>query len=197
MSVDLSATYLDWARRNMALNGIDAGAHAPAHRLVQSDVLRWLGSSSETFDLIFCDPPTFSNSKRADDFDVQRDHVRLLEAAMARLAPDGLLLFSNNYRRFRLDQAALDSFASVTDITTATLDADFARNQKIHRCWELVHRQAGTSHVRPPGNVAGPGPRRQYPDHQSQPISVRIRALDKLILIMEIFSCSYVAPSSL
>jgi len=140
VSVDLSATYLDWARRNMALNGIDAGAQAPAHRLVQSDVLRWLESSLEAFDLIFCDPPTFSNSKRADDFDVQRDHVRLLRAAMARLAPDGLLLFSNNFRRFRLDQAALDTFAAVEEVTPSTLDPDFARNQRIHRCWELVHR---------------------------------------------------------
>ncbi len=141
VSVDLSATYLDWARRNMALNGIDAGANTPAHRLVQSDVLRWLESSAETFDLIFCDPPTFSNSKRAADFDVQRDQVRLLRAAMARLAPGGLLLFSNNFRRFRLDQATLDTFATVEEITPLTLDPDFARNSKIHRCWEFRHRR--------------------------------------------------------
>lgn len=139
VSVDLSATYLDWARRNLALNGIDAGAHV----LVQNDVLRWLESSSETFDLIFCDPPTFSNSKRADDFDVQRDQVRLLRAAMARLAPGGLLLFSNNFRRFRLAEAELGAFADIEEITPSTLDADFARNQKIHRCWELRHPHSG------------------------------------------------------
>ncbi len=141
VSVDLSSTYLDWAQRNLALNGVDKSAHAPAHRLVQSDVLRWLESSSETYDLIFCDPPTFSNSKRADDFDVQQDHVRLLEAAMARLAPDGLLLFSNNFRRFRLAEAELGAFADIAEITPSTLDADFARNRKIHRCWEFRHRR--------------------------------------------------------
>ncbi len=135
VSVDLSATYLDWCRRNLALNGVNP---AP-HQLVQSDVLPWLQSTGETFDLIFCDPPTFSNSKRAEDFDVQRDHVRLLEAAMARLAPQGLLLFSNNFRRFQLADSVRGAFA-VEEISAATLDLDFSRNQRIHRCWEIRHR---------------------------------------------------------
>ena len=88
--------------------------------------------------MIFCDPPTFSNSKRANDFDVQRDHVRLLRAALARLAPGGVLYFSNNFRRFKLDEAALGEFARVEDISASTIPPDFARNARIHRAWRLT-----------------------------------------------------------
>jgi 23S rRNA (guanine2445-N2)-methyltransferase / 23S rRNA (guanine2069-N7)-methyltransferase len=133
-SVDLSATYLDWAGRNLALNGLGGAAH----RLVQADALRWLEADRGEYDLVFCDPPTFSNSARAEDFDTQRDHVRLLRAAMARLAPGGLLLFSNNFRRFRLDEQAVAEFAQVREISARTIDADFERNPRIHRAWELL-----------------------------------------------------------
>lgn len=82
-SVDLSKTYLDWARRNLALNG-----YSERNRLEQSDVMTWLEGNRDSYDLIFIDPPTFSNSKRMEGvFDVQRDHVQLLDLAMARLAP--------------------------------------------------------------------------------------------------------------
>ena len=133
-SVDLSATYLDWAAENLALNGIGGGKH----RLVQADAMSWLESELGEFDFIFCDPPTFSNSKRTDDFDVQRDHVRLLRACVNRLAPNGLLLFSNNYRRFKLDEAAVDEFAQVRQISRQTIDVDFERNPRIHQAWELA-----------------------------------------------------------
>ena len=132
-SVDLSATYLEWAGRNFALNGLGGGAH----RLVQADAMRWLEADRGQYDLVFCDPPTFSNSARAEDFDTQRDHVRLLRAAMARLAPGGLLLFSNNFRRFRMDEPALSAFARVEDISARTIDPDYERNARIHRAWEL------------------------------------------------------------
>jgi 23S rRNA (guanine2445-N2)-methyltransferase / 23S rRNA (guanine2069-N7)-methyltransferase len=132
-SVDLSGTYLDWAGRNLALNGLGG----TAHRLVQADAMRWLEADRGQYDLVFCDPPTFSNSARAEDFDTQRDHVRLLRAAMSRLAPGGLLLFSNNFRRFRMDEPALAEFARVEDISARTIDADFERNPRIHRAWEL------------------------------------------------------------
>ena len=132
-SVDLSATYLDWAAQNLALNGV-AG---PKHRLVQADAMKWLEADRGQYELIFCDPPTFSNSARAEDFDTQKDHVRLLRAAVARLAPDGLLIFSNTFRRFRLDEAALSEFARVREISAQTIDADFERNRRIHRAWEL------------------------------------------------------------
>jgi 23S rRNA (guanine2445-N2)-methyltransferase / 23S rRNA (guanine2069-N7)-methyltransferase len=132
-SVDLSATYLQWCSDNLKLNGI-AGAR---HRLVQADVLPWLLADRGEYDLIFCDPPTFSNSARADDFDVQKDHVRLLEAAMTRLAFGGELYFSNNYRRFRFDEAAISAFAICEDISPQTIPLDFARNPRIHRAWRL------------------------------------------------------------
>jgi 23S rRNA (guanine2445-N2)-methyltransferase / 23S rRNA (guanine2069-N7)-methyltransferase len=134
-SVDLSGTYLDWAAENLALNGIGGGKH----RLVQADAIKWLDAELGEYDLIFCDPPTFSNSKRTEDFDAQRDHVRLLRACVARLAPDGLLLFSNNYRRFKLDESAVAEFAQAREISKQTVDLDFERNPRIHRAWEL-HR---------------------------------------------------------
>jgi 23S rRNA (guanine2445-N2)-methyltransferase / 23S rRNA (guanine2069-N7)-methyltransferase len=134
-SVDLSSTYLEWAGRNLALNG-SAGR---AHRLIQADALAWLEAERGRYDLIFCDPPTFSNSARAEDFDLQREHVRLIRLAMARLTPGGLLLFSNNFRRFRLDPALEEEF-DVRDISASTIPPDFARNPRIHRAWELRQR---------------------------------------------------------
>jgi len=103
--------------------------------------LAWIEADRERYDLIFVDPPTFSNSKRADDFDVQRDHARLLELAMARLAPGGLLLFSNNLRRFRLDATVIERFV-VRDITRSTIPQDFARDARIHHAFEVRHREA-------------------------------------------------------
>ncbi|MDI9239292.1 bifunctional 23S rRNA (guanine(2069)-N(7))-methyltransferase RlmK/23S rRNA (guanine(2445)-N(2))-methyltransferase RlmL [Lysobacter sp. LF1] len=138
-TVDLSATYLDWCADNLRENDIGG----TRHRLVQADALTWLESDGLEYDLIFCDPPTFSNSKRADDFDVQAQHVRLLSAAVARLAPDGVLYFSNNYRRFRLDEAAVAAFADCVEITAKTLPPDFERDARIHRCWRLQRRRGG------------------------------------------------------
>ena len=135
-TVDLSSTYLEWCGRNLALNGV-AG---PQHRLVQADVMAWLQAERGQYELVFCDPPTFSNSARAQDFDVQKDHVRLLRLAVARLTPDGVLIFSNNFRRFRLDEAAVGEFAQVREISRESIPPDFARDAKIHRCWELRPR---------------------------------------------------------
>lgn len=135
-SVDLSQTYLQWCADNLQENGIGG----TRHRLVQADALRWLAADTGQYDLVFCDPPTFSNSKRASDFDVQREHVRLLRLAVARLAPGGVLYFSNNFRRFRLDAAAIETFARVEDISADTLPPDFERNPRIHRCWRIAAR---------------------------------------------------------
>ncbi len=130
-TVDASRTYLDWAKRNFDLNQMEARSH----RIVRSDVLEWLQRTGERFDLIFLDPPTFSNSKdRAATFDVQRDHVSLIFRAMAVLAPQGVLIFSTNHRKFRLEGAALDVF-SLEEITTQTIPWDFRRRPGIHRCW--------------------------------------------------------------
>lgn len=134
-SVDLSKTYLDWAKRNLALNGF-----SDKHSLVHADVMAWLENDREIYDMIFVDPPTFSNSKRMDDvFDIQRDHVLLLDRAMARLAPGGSLYFSNNFRRFVMDES-IEARYQVTNITAQTFDPDFARNKKIHQAWHLTQR---------------------------------------------------------
>ena len=136
-SVDLSRTYLDWARRNLELNGF-GGAE---HRLIQADVLEYLREAQSLFDLIFLDPPTFSNSKRmAGTLDVQRDHVDLLQATARRLAPGGTLVFSTNHTRFRLATDMLDGLA-VEDISASTIPRDFARNPRIHRCYVITRTQ--------------------------------------------------------
>ncbi|MFI8608631.1 bifunctional 23S rRNA (guanine(2069)-N(7))-methyltransferase RlmK/23S rRNA (guanine(2445)-N(2))-methyltransferase RlmL [Pseudomonas sp. NPDC077649] len=134
-SVDLSKTYLDWARRNLALNGF-----SDKHRLEQGDVMAWLAEDRNEYELIFIDPPTFSNSKRMEGvFDVQRDHVELLDLAMARLARGGVLYFSNNFRKFQLDEGLAARY-QVEEISAQTLDPDFARNPKIHRAWRFSAR---------------------------------------------------------
>jgi 23S rRNA (guanine2445-N2)-methyltransferase / 23S rRNA (guanine2069-N7)-methyltransferase len=136
VSVDLSATYLDWASRNFELNGF-VGVR---HRLVQADAMEFLRRDDSGFGLIYVDPPTFSNSKRADDFDVQAHHVRLLEACGERLQRDGVIVFSNNFRRFRLDAEALARRFTIEDWSAASIPFDFARHSDIHGCWLLRHR---------------------------------------------------------
>jgi len=135
-TVDMSATYLDWAQRNLAVNGF-SGAQ---HQLVRADCIAWLKDAvaeRRQYDLIFLDPPTFSNSKRMDDIlDVQRDHRALIDRCMALLAPGGKLVFSNNAQKFRMD-AEVGELYKVTDISRATLPKDFERNPRIHQCFEL------------------------------------------------------------
>ncbi|KNC88463.1 bifunctional 23S rRNA (guanine(2069)-N(7))-methyltransferase RlmK/23S rRNA (guanine(2445)-N(2))-methyltransferase RlmL, partial [Trabulsiella odontotermitis] len=135
-TVDMSRTYLEWAERNLRLNGLTGRAH----RLLQADVLGWLRDADEQFDLIFIDPPTFSNSKRMEDtFDVQRDHLRLMTDLKRLLRKGGTIMFSNNKRGFRMD---LDGLAKLglkaQDITQKTQSQDFARNRQIHNCWLIT-----------------------------------------------------------
>lgn len=137
-TVDMSRTYLDWARRNLELNGIQG----PGHELIQADCLDWLRQvkGRRRFDLIFLDPPSFSASKRMEGtLDIQRDHVELILAATALLDPDGLLIFSNNLRRFRMDRESLADL-EIADISAKTLPIDFARNPRIHNCWQVRRR---------------------------------------------------------
>lgn len=139
-TVDMSATYLDWAGRNLALNGFSG----PGHQRVQADCLSWIERQGRApqyrFGLIFLDPPTFSTSKRMQQsFDVQRDHVPLLRNVTKLLTDDGVLVFSNNFRKFRMDRAALDEL-HIEDISAATLPKDFARNPRIHNCWRISRR---------------------------------------------------------
>ena len=142
-TVDMSRTYLDWARRNLALNGL-AG---PQHGFVQADCLAWLEEQATApprrYGVIFVDPPTLSRSKRMErEFDVQRDHARLLAMAARLLEPGGVIVFSNNFQKFKLDPAVAQAF-EVEDLTRATLPEDFARNPRIHVCFLLKPRAAG------------------------------------------------------
>jgi 23S rRNA (guanine2445-N2)-methyltransferase / 23S rRNA (guanine2069-N7)-methyltransferase len=141
-TIDMSNTYIDWAKRNMAINHF-AG---PQHEFIQADCLKWLSDHAakreRQFDFIFVDPPTFSRSKRMEDtFEVQRDHVKLLNLVAQLLAPGGAILFSNNYTKFKLDREALKEF-HLDDISRATLPKDFERNPKIHSCFLLKKKDA-------------------------------------------------------
>jgi 23S rRNA (guanine2445-N2)-methyltransferase / 23S rRNA (guanine2069-N7)-methyltransferase len=133
-SVDLSNTYLDWAHENLLLNGF-GGAE---HELFRADCLEWLESQTvwgPRFDLIFVDPPTFSNSKRMEGvLDVQRDHVGMIRRSLKLLRRGGRLVFSTNYTRFKLDTEALSDLA-IEDITASTIPRDFERHAKIHSCF--------------------------------------------------------------
>jgi 23S rRNA (cytosine1962-C5)-methyltransferase len=135
-SVDLSKTYINWAKRNMQYNKL---YHPDKHDFIHDDVLEWLkGVPRDRYDLIICDPPTFSNSKRMDEtFDVQRDHVALLKSLLKILSDHGTLFFSNNYRGFQLDRDALPA-TTVKDITAATTPFDF--QGKLHRSCFLIQK---------------------------------------------------------
>jgi 23S rRNA (guanine2445-N2)-methyltransferase / 23S rRNA (guanine2069-N7)-methyltransferase len=137
VSVDASATYLDWAIKNMEMNGFTGMNHF----FYKEDCIDWLRSTHDVYDLIFCDPPTFSNSKMRSMFDVDRDQRRLIHSTMRHLAQDGVLIFSTNYRKFSLDTEISEEY-EVEEITPQTIGEDFIRNQKIHYCWTIKHRKA-------------------------------------------------------
>ncbi|AIJ09639.1 MULTISPECIES: bifunctional 23S rRNA (guanine(2069)-N(7))-methyltransferase RlmK/23S rRNA (guanine(2445)-N(2))-methyltransferase RlmL [Edwardsiella] len=136
-TVDMSRTYLEWAERNLRLNGLTGRQH----RLVQADCLSYLHHCEDKFDLIFIDPPTFSNSKRMEGtFDVQRDHLDLMRDLARILRPGGTIMFSNNKRGFKMDLAGLAQLGlQAQEITERTRSADFARNRQIHNCWLVTH----------------------------------------------------------
>ncbi|WP_375177647.1 bifunctional 23S rRNA (guanine(2069)-N(7))-methyltransferase RlmK/23S rRNA (guanine(2445)-N(2))-methyltransferase RlmL [Marinobacter mobilis] len=139
LSLDMSKTYVNWARDNLKLNG----QSLTRHQVEAVDCLKWLAekpTADQRFDLIFMDPPTFSNSARMNNvLDIQRDHSTLIRQAMARLVGDGLLIFSNNFRRFKLDAEVAEAF-EVEEVSRSTIDRDFQRNERIHRCWHIRHR---------------------------------------------------------
>ena len=135
-TVDLSAPYLQWAEMNFALNGI----HPDRHRLVHSDCMQWLKENTDLFDLVFVDPPTFSNTrKKSLIFDLQKDHFLLLNLAMSRLRDNGLLIFSTNYRSFALDDRLTDQY-DCRNISKKSIPRDFQQSPRIHQCWEFRHK---------------------------------------------------------
>ncbi|WP_233116401.1 bifunctional 23S rRNA (guanine(2069)-N(7))-methyltransferase RlmK/23S rRNA (guanine(2445)-N(2))-methyltransferase RlmL [Aggregatibacter actinomycetemcomitans] len=132
-TVDMSNTYLNWAEQNLLLNDIEG----KQHKLIQADCLQWLEKCDRQFDVIFVDPPTFSNSKRMEDsWDVQRDHIKLMTNLKRILRPNGTIVFSNNKRGFKMDFSGLEALGlSAVEISRKTLPLDFERNKQIHNCW--------------------------------------------------------------
>ena len=140
LSIDLSNTYLDWARRNFLLNKIGG----KNHRLKKADCIDYLNSKYEKFDLIFLDPPTFSNSKSSSNvLDIQKDHGTLIRNAMNKLEREGLLIFSTNKLNFKLDSESLKKF-EIRDYTKSSLGKDFQRQKKIHQTWLISHKWSPT-----------------------------------------------------
>lgn len=136
-TVDMSNTYLQWAKNNLALNSTTG-----RHEFIQADCVEWLAKEAKTaarqYDLIFLDPPTFSNSKKMDDvFDVQRDYIQLIQNSTKLLTEKGVLYFSTNFRRFKFDES-LFKHLQISDITAQTIPIDFARDMKIHYCWKIT-----------------------------------------------------------
>ena len=132
----MSNTYIEWSQRNFRSNRLDMKRHV----LVRANCLEWLARCRDQYDLVFLDPPSFSNSKKMETtFDVQRDQRTLIEDAMRVLAPEGTLVFSNNRRDFKLDPFIEEKFL-VENITPKTIDKDFERNPKIHGCWLISKR---------------------------------------------------------
>ena len=132
-SVDSSRRYLAWAKKNLALNGIVPDRH----QLVQDDCLDWLHRQPDKYGMIFVDTPTFSNSKdRKRVFEVQRDHVELIDLALQHMECDGTLLFSCNFRKFKLDEASL-SHLRVEPLTEITRLPGFSHRQP-HQCWKIT-----------------------------------------------------------
>ncbi len=138
-TVDMSKTYLAWAERNMKLNG----KIGRQHMFEQGDCLKWLSMAKGQYDLIFIDPPTFSNSKRMlDTFDVQRDHIKLMTDLKRLLRQGGEIVFSNNKRNFKMDMEALDALGlKAQNITLRSIPMDFERNKHIHNCWIITHKE--------------------------------------------------------
>ena len=130
-SVDMSKTYLNWAKDNFRLNHLTIDQH----EFIQADCVQWLQECASQYDVIFMDPPSFSNSKRMEGvLDIQRDHVALIHQAMRCLAPKGVLIFSNNLRKFKLDEAALTEY-QIENWSEKSIPVDFARNTQIHQCF--------------------------------------------------------------
>lgn len=135
-TVDMSNTYLNWAKRNFKLNNFTN----KEFQFIHADCIQWLKENKKKFELIFLDPPTFSNSKRMESsFDIQRDHLFLIKACMASLEKGGVLIFSNNMKSFKLDEEALtDRGFTIKDITKSTMPDDFNRPKAIHHCWRIT-----------------------------------------------------------
>lgn len=144
-SVDMSRTYLDWGKDNFKINGFDLDGYNATgnHHFTQDDCLSYLSRDhGKTYDLIYIDPPTFSNSKRMEkSFDVQRDHLLMLGNLTRHLNDGGVVIFCTNKRNFKLDDGVAQYGFTVENITPKTFDPDFKRDQQLHTCFKLVYNQ--------------------------------------------------------
>ncbi|MFA6890993.1 MAG: bifunctional 23S rRNA (guanine(2069)-N(7))-methyltransferase RlmK/23S rRNA (guanine(2445)-N(2))-methyltransferase RlmL [Sphaerochaetaceae bacterium] len=143
VSVDSSSTYLDWAQQNMRLNRFTTMNHF----FYRADCMKFLYDTWDRYDLIFCDPPTYSNSKSRGSFDIQRDHIDLIKACMMHLDQNGVLIFSTNYRRFKMAPFLYEDW-DIQDITPETIGDDFARDPRIHSCF-LIRKRLEVNVVKP------------------------------------------------
>ena len=136
-TVDLNANYGDWAKKNLTLNGLEG----PGHRFYRRDVFEFLKSETrKQWDLIILDPPTFSQSKKMEGtLDVQRDYPRLIQGCLKILSPDGILVFSNNYQKFKFDERLFPKIRC-QEISSLTVPRDFHKG--VHRCWLLTREMS-------------------------------------------------------
>ncbi|VAW74612.1 23S rRNA (guanine(2445)-N(2))-methyltransferase / 23S rRNA (guanine(2069)-N(7))-methyltransferase [hydrothermal vent metagenome] len=138
LTIDMSNTYLDIAKSNMSLNGYKGDQH----QFIQADCLQWLQRqhyANEKYDIIFLDPPAFSTSKRMkSNFDVLRDHATIIRQCMSILSPDGTLIFSNNSRKFKMNEDLLQQY-EIKNISKKTIPKDFEANRQIHNSWDIQH----------------------------------------------------------
>jgi 23S rRNA (guanine2445-N2)-methyltransferase / 23S rRNA (guanine2069-N7)-methyltransferase len=134
-TIDISNTYIKWAKQNFELNNLDP----EQYEFCRADCLAWLRKAKKKFDLIFLDPPSFSNSKKMKEtLDIQRDHITLINLTMKHLHPDGLLIFSNNNRKFKMDDEITEKYSTI-NISKQSIPLDFQRNTHIHNCWKISH----------------------------------------------------------
>lgn len=136
VSVDRSATYLEWAKENLQLNDF----MGIKNYLVHSDVFQYLERAkkkNEKFPLIVVDPPSFFRLRKSQAaFDISEDHPELLKAVLEVAAPKATIFFSTNHQRFESKMDALN-VSSIKEITKQTVPEDY-RNKQIHRCWQII-----------------------------------------------------------
>jgi len=133
-TVDLSNTYLNWAKENFKVNGFDP----ERHQFIKTDVKEWIKNDpEELFDLVILDPPTVSRSKMSKSkFDIQPDHPELIHHVLKHMSKGGILYFSTNFRDFQFQSKRIQA-SSIQDISFETIPDDF-RNKKIHYCWKII-----------------------------------------------------------
>jgi len=135
-TVDLSVNYNNWAEKNLLENGFIN----KDYRFHSSDTADFLSNERKNwkkYDIIIVDPPTFSNSRKMEGtFDIQRDYVSLIKVCLDLLDKEGYIIFSTNYTKFHFDPSRFKNI-QLKNITNTTIDEDFSKKNKPHRCWKI------------------------------------------------------------